>query len=287
MSAPVRRGVDAKTQDAEAGSPVSSYGVYYAVVLAKTFVVNAICRIWKLIKSSLTDSVNRWILIWHRSAARALREDHDRRHPSPEEDVQSMRRIRAFLFVALVSIVAFSVSAEQALAQDDDANVYITLTDHWVMGVTPDAAAAVLAGPVAFVAPPPSAGPPPSWPCITPKAPCTSDPVGGILIGLPLQQWPISSTTNCTTVVCGQIMAMFETTTGTGAVTANITIKQGTTTIYSKAAKGKAATANQVGVISVTGIKFATTAVAGAATVTVTTTVGTTKVAGKTTIYLM
>src|SRR6202161_3784710 len=186
-----------------------------------------------------------------------------------------MRRIRAFLFVALASIVAFGVSGQQALAQDDDANVYITLTDHWVMGVTPDAAAAVLAGPVAFVVPPPSAGPPPSWPCVTPPRPCTSDPAGGILIGIPLQQWPISGTTNCTTVVCGQIMAMFETTTGTGAVTATITITQGTTTIYSKAAKGKTATANQVGVISVTGIQFATTAVAGAATVTVTPTVGT------------
>jgi hypothetical protein len=202
-----------------------------------------------------------------------------------------MRRIRAFAFTALVSIVALGVSVQQAPAQDDDAslgNVHLTLTDHWVPGAVPEAAATVLAGPVGFVVPPPVSGPPPSWPCIAPKAPCSSDPAGGILIGLPLQQWPISGSTNCTAVPCGQIMAMFETTTGTGAISFTVTIKQGTTTIYSKSS-GKVGTAkaHQVGVVDVTGVQFDTTAVAGAATVTVTTTVGTAKVSGKTTIYLM
>jgi len=201
-----------------------------------------------------------------------------------------MRRIRAFLFVGLVSMLALGVSRQQALAQDDDANlsnVHVTLSDHWVPGATPDTAAALLAGPVGLVAPPPSAGPPPSWPCFAPNSPCSSDPAGGLLIGLPLQQWPISGSTNCTTVPCGQIMAMFETTTATGSIGMTITIKQGTTTIYSKSVhKLGTAAANQVGVVDVTGIQFATTAVAGAATVTVTTTVGTAKVSGKTTIYL-
>jgi hypothetical protein len=202
-----------------------------------------------------------------------------------------MTKIRAFLFVALVSVVAFGVSGQQALAQGDDAtlsNAHVTLTDHWVPGVSSDALAAVLAGPVGFVVPPPSEGPPPSWPCIAPTAPCSSDPAGGMLIGLPLQQWPISGTTNCTAVPCGQIMATFETTTGTGAISFTVTITQGTTTIYSMSS-GKIGTAKakQVGVVDLTGVQFDTTAVAGAATVTVTTTVGKTKVSGKTTIYLM
>lgn len=200
-----------------------------------------------------------------------------------------MKSTRTFLFVALVSIAAL-VSAQQALAQDDDANpsnIHVTLRDHQMPGVTPDAVAAVLAGPVGFVLPPPAEGPPPSWPCFAPKAPCSSDPAGGMLIGLPLQEWPISGATNCTTEPCGQIMAMFETTTGSGVVGVTVTIKQGTTTIYSKAAKKlEKATTNQIGVVDVTGIQFDATAVAGAATVTVTTTVGTAKVTGKTTIYL-
>jgi len=201
-----------------------------------------------------------------------------------------MRRTRAFLLAALVSIAVVGLSPQRALAQDDAnlSNVHVTLTDNEALGVAPDAAAAVLAGPVGFVLPPPVAGPPPSWPCIAPNAPCTSDPAGGILIGLPLQQWPISGTTNCTLVPCGQIMAMFETTTGKGSVSFSVSIKQGTTTIYSKSfSKVATAKANQVGVVDVTGVQFDTTAVAGAATVTVTTAVGSsTAVSGKTTIYL-
>lgn len=196
-----------------------------------------------------------------------------------------MTKTRAFLFVALALVVALGVSAQLALADDDANNAGIILFDR--QGSTPDAAPAVIGGPVAFVVPPPTNGPPPSWPCIAPKAPCSSDPAGGLLMGVPLQQWPISGTTNCTMVKCGQIMAMFQTTTGTGTVSATISIKQGTTTIFSGKAKGPTAKANQVGVVFLSGIQFATTAVAGSATVTVTTTVGTTKVSGKTTIYLM
>src|SRR5579864_5718774 len=142
-----------------------------------------------------------------------------------------MTKTRAFLFVALALVVALGVSAQLALADDDANNAGIILFDR--LGSTPDAAPAVIGGPVAFVVPPPSNGPPPSWPCIAPKSPCSSDPKGGLLMGVPLQQWPISGTTNCTMVKCGQIMATFQTTTGTGAVSATISIKQGTTTIFS------------------------------------------------------
>jgi hypothetical protein len=186
--------------------------------------------------------------------------------------------------------MALGVSGQQALAQDaaNLGNVHVTLTDHWVPGETSDATAAVLAGPVGFVAPPPVEGPPASWPCFAPNAPCSSDPKGGMLIGLPLQQWPISGATNCTTEPCGQIMAMFETTTGTGAVSFTVTITQGATTIYTiTGTQVETAKAHQVGVVDVTGVQFDATAKAGAATVTVTTTVGKTKVTGKTIIYLM
>jgi hypothetical protein len=199
-----------------------------------------------------------------------------------------MTKTRTFLFLALAVVVAFGVGARQAWAADDDsAKAGIILTDHDdAPDVNPLAAAAALAGPVGWVSFPPTVGPPPSWPCIAPASPCTTDPKGGILIGVPLQQWPISGTTNCTTEECGQIMAMFETTTGTGAVSAAITIVQGTTTIYSTTVSGTTAKAKQIGVVYVTGVQLDTTAKAGAATLTVTTTIGTTKVSGKTTIYL-
>jgi len=185
-----------------------------------------------------------------------------------------MTKSRAFLLAVLALIVAMGLSGQLALAEDNDAP-------------TGDATAALLAGPVAFVVPPPSNGPPPSWPCVAPAAPCTTDPKGGLLMGVPLQEWPISGTTNCTMVKCGQIMAMYQSTTATGAAKATISIKQGTTTIFSGAAKCTTAVANTVGYCYLSGIQFMTTAIAGAATVTVSTTVGTTKVSGKTTIYLM
>jgi len=200
-----------------------------------------------------------------------------------------MTKTRAFLYASLALFVALGVCGQQALAGDvgSHGETGIILTDHWTPGPVPEAAAAVLAGPVSFDVPPPSVGPPPSWPCVAPKSPCTGDPAGGLLMGVPLQEAPITGTNNCTMVKCGQILAMFETTTATGAVSATITIKQGTTTIFSGKAKGATAKANQVGLVYLNGAQLATTAVAGAATVTVTTTVGTTKVSGKTTIYLM
>jgi hypothetical protein len=197
-----------------------------------------------------------------------------------------MTKTRAFLFAALALIVVLGLSGQQALAQDNaDSNVHVFLMDRG--GPIPDAGTAVLAGPVQMVAPPPSAGPPPSWPCFAPNAPCSADPAGGMLIGLPIQQWPISGSTNCTMVPCGQVMAMFTTTTGSGSIGASVSIAQGSTVIYSKKFSAGTAAANQIGVVSVTGIQFAPTAVAGAATVTVQIQVGSNKVGGRAVIYLM
>jgi hypothetical protein len=175
--------------------------------------------------------------------------------------------------------------AKQALAEEGQ--IALKTYDLRVPATNPDAAGPVVQGPVAFGLPPVSAGPPPSWPCFAPNAPCSSDPAGGLLVGIPEQVWPISGTTNCTQVACGQIFSLYETTTGSGSVSVTVSIAQGTTVIYKKTAKNLGtAGPNQIGIVDVTGIKFATTAVAGSAVITVTTTVGTNKVSGKTTIYL-
>jgi len=108
-----------------------------------------------------------------------------------------------------------------------------------------------------------------------------------MLMGLPLQQWPISGATNCTLVPCGQIQALFQTTTGQGAISFSINIKQGTTTIFNQSFPNVGtAAAHQVGVVDLTGVQLGANSVAGPATITVATTIGSNHVSGKTTIYL-
>lgn len=193
-------------------------------------------------------------------------------------------------------MVALGVCGQPALASDEDTapggpRVHMTTVDHYVPG-TPDAAAALIAGPVAWGYPPPVNGPPGSWPCFAPNAPCTSDPAGGLLVGIPVQYWPISGSANCTMVACGQIYAMYQTTTASGTVAVSIIITQkattGSTTIfkYSNANVGSAA-ASQIGVVSLTGVQLMSTAVPGNATITVTTKVGASTVKGAAIVSLM
>ena len=163
----------------------------------------------------------------------------------------------------------------------------MTTMDHMAQGISPNATAGVFVGMTGWALPPVSAGPPASWPCFAPNAPCTSDPAGGLLIGIPLQQWPISGSTNCTLVACGQIFSTYETTTGKGSVSISITIKQGATTIFSfSQSKIGTIAANQIGIVDLTGVQLDATAVAGNATITVTTTVGKAKVTGTAVVVL-
>lgn len=203
-----------------------------------------------------------------------------------------MKRIRSVLFTVLAVIVVVGVCGQPALAQDEDTamespQVHMATVDRYVPG-TPDTAAALLAGLVAWGYPPPVNGPPPSWPCFAPNAPCSSDPAGGLLVGIPVQYWPISGTTNCTMVPCGQIYALYQTTTASGTVGVTITIKQSTTTIFSYANKNVgSASANQIGILNLTGVQLMNTAIAGSATISVTTSVGQSKVTGKAIVNLM
>jgi hypothetical protein len=199
-----------------------------------------------------------------------------------------MTKIRACFFAALAMIPLTGVGGQLAMANEGAPGPQAHLTTiARPADVVPSATAVVFQGMTAWTLPPASAGPPPSWPCFAPNAPCTADPAGGLLIGIPLQQWPISGTTNCTLVACGQIISTYQTTTGTGSVGVTITIKQGTTTIFSfSKTKLGTASANEIGIVDLTGVQLDTTAVAGNATITVTTTVGKSKVTGTATVVL-
>jgi hypothetical protein len=193
-----------------------------------------------------------------------------------------------FVFTALAVIIALGACGQQALALDiavrDGISASMTTIDHWVPNASPDAAA-VVNGPVMWDS---GALVPP---CFAPTAPCTADPAGGVNVGYPLSFWPINgSGTNCNNVTlqaCGQIDSFIESNTGKGEVSATITIKQGTTTIFSyTASKLGTAKAGEIIAVSVAGIQLDATAKAGTAVITVVTTVGKAKSTGTTTIVL-
>ena len=196
------------------------------------------------------------------------------------------------LFAMLAVIAAGGMCVQGALAADlqvtEEGHGAMSVLDHWVPNVDTATTAPVLQGPVMWddgtVEPP----------CFAPNAPCSSDPAGGVNVGLGLSYWPImgsgtgSTCNNVKKQACGQIDSFVETTTGSGAVSAKITITQGTTVIYSHSLTGLGTvSAGKIVVVSLAGIKLRSTAVAGKATIKVVTTVGTAKATGKTTVVLM
>lgn len=193
-----------------------------------------------------------------------------------------MTKFRVFLFAAVAVAIALGTSG-QAMASKP--TVSVTMKDvRNPMPAGPNVTAPAIVGVTAFGLPPQTAG---AFPCFGPNAPCTGDPAGGLLVGIPIQYVPISGTTNCTTVPCGQAYQTFQTTTGHGKLGLTITIKQGTTTIFTfhNANVGTAA-ANQIGIVDLNGLQLDTTAVAGNAIMTITTKVGTKSLTGKTTLVL-
>jgi len=155
-------------------------------------------------------------------------------------------------------------------------------------------------GPVAMGPSSPNAGPPESWPCFAPNAPCTSDPSGAMLIGEPT---PVQSLATCTTSAapgCGQVYYTITIGSGSGNIDLGISVKQGANTILDVplTLAGSIPT-GQSGYIYVitwddigfgpgdcpTGVTCATP-VAGAATITVSTKLSKQTVTGKFTINL-
>jgi hypothetical protein len=199
------------------------------------------------------------------------------------EDFQSMTK---FLFAALAAVVAIGYCATPAMAAP---------TVHFYQrpgpSVGPDASPNVTptfaAGVTAFGLPPTTSG---AFPCFGPNAPCTDDVAGGLLVGLPVQTVPVTSTGtagNCTTEPCGQLYQTFQTTTTSGSLSIKVTIKQGTNTLFtfSKAKIGTAAK-NSYGIVDLNGAQLAATAVPGTATLSISTKIGTKTVTGTTTLLL-
>jgi len=214
-----------------------------------------------------------------------------------------MTKIRVIMFAALAVIVAFGVTG-QALAQDSVANPHIHVATLGTVRVPhaniPDATTALNQGITAMgVAAPLDASSLDEWPCFGDEpsqanaADCSSIAAGGIVLGIPVQNWSLANCTNSSTGCGGQIYWTFEDDSTTGTLYVSITVKQGSTIIFGTGSvklgtiKGAPGT---IEVISDDGIAFlgagsgscATgitcgTAVSGPATITVATTIYTSK----------
>jgi len=209
-----------------------------------------------------------------------------------------MTKTRMIVFAALAVVLTLGVCG-QAQAQDAS-----PVTSHFHVATlgtvrvphanVPDATTALNQGITAMgVGAPLDTGGNDTWPCFTGDPTdfpdCSSIAAGGIVLGIPVQNWSLADCTNATTGCGGQIYWTFEDDSAKGALIVSITVKQGTTTIF---ATGSAKLGTVVGspgaieVISDDGIAFlgpgsgscATgitcgTAVAGPATIVVTTTI--------------
>jgi hypothetical protein len=203
------------------------------------------------------------------------------------EDFQAMTRIRVFLFATLAVIVAFGLSG-QALAQDFTVGEFHMHATQVVPHANiPDATTALNQGIVA-VGPIPALGGDgfDNWPCFGGGADCSAILPGGVVFGIPIQNWSLA---NCTAGDCGQVYWSFEDDVASGNLVVSFTIKQGKTTIerLRPANLGPITGApGSIWVISCDCMKLSTKAVAGPATISVSTAVGTTKISGKATINL-
>jgi hypothetical protein len=148
-----------------------------------------------------------------------------------------MTKTRIFLFATLALIMAFGAFGQSALA-DDSAPFHfrVVAAPGHHNGVTPDV------GAPAAVATFQSVGPNPpvdtsssiSWPngC-GPSAtgsPCTSDPIGSILVGVPQETWSASGCTS-SSAACAQLINLVDSNTATGDFKVQVEVKQGTKVI--------------------------------------------------------
>jgi hypothetical protein len=205
-----------------------------------------------------------------------------------------MKKARIVLFPALAVLVSAGLCGQAQAAGiklAKGALPTITATEKRVPATQPDTVAAIAGGPVWWGQPIGScfAG--------TPGATCAGDPAGGVNVGYPLSYWPVSGSgtgSSCTNVIkqdCGLLTVFAETGTASGAVSANFTIKQGSTTIYTKTLTnaslgGFTAVANQVLALTGGAFHLKTTAKAGTATLTAHMKVGSSVSTSTTTIEL-
>jgi hypothetical protein len=186
-----------------------------------------------------------------------------------------------FLFTALAVVLACGVCVQQGLAQEDDYQVgtgQLGVASVGALTLGPDlTGAGLFQGIVAMGPNPPSSG---DWPCFAggSGAGCAAIPAGGLVVGVPVQVWDLSSAN-------GQIYYTFQTTTAHGKGHTTVTVKQGTTTILNVSGSLGTILADKLHAVWVNGATF-TGAIAGPATITVTTKVGTEKITGKATIHL-
>ena len=192
-----------------------------------------------------------------------------------------MTKSRVLLFSALAVVLACGICVQQGLAQEDDHQIgtgQLSMT-----GVGSLAAGSDLASPGAFqgiVAMGPNPATSGDWPCFAGGSGtgCAGIPAGGLVVGVPVQVWPLASAN-------GQIYWTFETTTAQGKGHATVTVKQGSTVILSVSGALGTLAQNMIYAVNLSGATF-TGAVAGPATITVTTKIGTEKISGKATIQL-
>jgi hypothetical protein len=193
-----------------------------------------------------------------------------------------MTKFRLLLLTALAVILACGICVQQGLAQEDDLQIGTGQLSMASRGgvfaeLEPAGSAGLFQGIVAMGPNPATDG---DWPCFAGGSGtgCSGIPGGGLVIGVPVQVWPLASAN-------GQIYWTYETTTAHGKVHATVTVKQGSTTILNVSGSLGTIAANQIAYIDLTGATF-TGAVAGPAAITVTTKVGTAKITGKATIQL-
>lgn len=193
-----------------------------------------------------------------------------------------MTRIRLFLHGAAAIAATFGICSQQQLKAQDTAVPVGHVVRVGQVDVIPadgfDAAAGLYQGPVIVGANPPSAGPPPTWPCTGGggDAPCTSIPLDGFVIPFPKQV--------VTPTFEGEIVWTFTTTSAAGTADFKVTITQGTATLFSDTFNF-AVTANGTWYAYLYDVKL-TGATKGVATVTVATTVGTATITGKTALHI-
>jgi hypothetical protein len=188
-----------------------------------------------------------------------------------------MLKIRVLLFSALAVVLAFGILGQQALAQDAAGNqaFHATAIGHPSPGSTDAATPGMFQGITAMGPNPPAAG---DWPCFAGNTACSAIASGGLVVGVPVQVWPVASAN-------GQIYWTFETTTSAGTAKVSVKVTQGATTILSVKGKIPGIAANSIYSIDLTGASF-TGAVAGPATITTSTKIGTTTIKGTAKIVL-
>ncbi len=200
-----------------------------------------------------------------------------------------MTRIRTLFYLALP--LALCVSGQALRAQADDPTVQGQL--HFAKlgpisaGVSPDASPTVFTALLNIAANPPTDGSGnPYWPCYTggSDTDCSKIPAGAIVVGEPL----VAAVVPHTCKTCAQIYWVVETAANAkgGAVSVDLTVTQGSTTIFSySGSTGQTLAPSEILAVWYTGVTFKK-AVAGQATITVTNTVGTAKTKGTTSVIL-